>query len=147
MTTPAKSLKAQNVTWLSGVVAVDALALLGLLYPTMFSQETLSLPSALRMAFVAISPVAILLLSSLLPSEAKAILVFWRLRDTLPGHRAFSLHAARDPRIDIRSLRRNIGDFPDTPRGQNVLWYKLYKTVENETPIALAHRYYLCFVI
>jgi hypothetical protein len=36
----------------------------------------------------------------------KARLVFLRWRHALPGHRAFSKYAVRDPRIDVSSLEK-----------------------------------------
>lgn len=145
MTTPAKPLKAQNVTWIWGVVVADTLTLLGFAYPAAFDQTTLPVAALLRLCAAALAPVVVLLLTSLLPSEAKAVLVFWRARNTLPGHRAFSLYAARDARIDLQALRKNIGEFPDAPRDQNTLWYRLYKKVETEAMVTLAHRHYLLF--
>jgi hypothetical protein len=50
----------------------------------------------------------------------------------LPGHRAFSDHAAADSRIDVAKLKKACGNkFPDDPVEQNRAWYRLYKTVEN----------------
>jgi hypothetical protein len=91
------------------------------------------------------SPVIVLLLSSLLSSDAKAVLVFWRLRDALPGHRAFSVHAMHDPRIGLEALRKHVGAFPEAPRDQNATWYRLFKKVDSEASVAQAHRHYLLF--
>ena len=86
-----------------------------------------------------------MLLTSLLSADAKAAIVFWRLKETLPGHRAFSVYAPRDSRINVDALRKNIGTFPDDAREQNTLWFKLYKKVEFEVTVAQAHRHYLLF--
>ena len=145
MTASSKPLKVQNLAWLWGVVAADALALLAVAFPTLFGPATVTEYVWLRPTAAAVAPVVVLLLTSLLPSEAKAVLVFWRLRDTLPGHRAFSIHAMKDPRIDMEALRKNVGAFPESPRDQNATWYRLYKKIESEVTVAQAHRHYLLF--
>ena len=83
--------------------------------------------------------------AALLPAEWKATLVYWRIKDTLPGHRAFSKHAPSDPRIDLESLRKNVGAFPFEPREQNTAWYKLYKKVASEASVEDGHKSYLLF--
>ena len=145
MTVQAKPLKSQNLAWLWSVVALDTLALLLVAYPALIGEMTASGIAWFRASISAAAPVIVLLLSSLLSSDAKAILVFWRFRDTLPGHRAFSVHAMKDSRIDMEALRKNVGAFPDAPREQNTTWYRLYKKVESEVIVAQAHRHYLLF--
>lgn len=82
-------------------------------------------------------------MSSVMPASVKAVFVFWRLRDVLPGHRAFSYHAMRDPRIDARELCRRIGTFPADPRAQNARWYQLFKQVEHEPTVGPVHVQFL----
>ena len=36
-----------------------------------------------------------------------------------------------------------MGPFPSDPRKQNALWYKLYKSVENDNGVGDAHRQFL----
>lgn len=145
MAASGKSLKAQNIGWLWGVVIADALALLAFAFPILFSPAAIKEYVWLRAIAATVAPVVVLLFTSLLSSDAKAVLVFWRLRDTLPGHRAFSVHAIKDPRIDMETLRKNAGKFPEAPRDQNATWYRLYKKVESEITVAQAHRHYLLF--
>lgn len=111
---------------------------------TMESAET-KVALVLRLAVIALAPVTVSLLTSLLPPDIKATLVFWRIHDVLPGHRAFSFYAPRDPRIDLVALENNVGQFPSLPREQNALWYRLFKRVEKETSVFTAHRQYLLF--
>lgn len=83
-------------------------------------------------------------LTGLLSSEAKARLVFLRWCHALPGHRAFSVHAVRDPRIDIGTLERIYGTaLPVDPVEQNRAWYGIYKTVANDIAVRQAHRDFL----
>jgi hypothetical protein len=49
----------------------------------------------------------------------------------------------RDSRIDTAALQRVVGRFPVEPREQNVLWYRLYRPVENEPAVMDAHRHFL----
>src|SRR5712671_5918274 len=56
------------------------------------------------------------IVNGLLSAETKARLVFLRMKDALPGHRAFSKYAASDPRVDISNLKKICGNkFPDDP--------------------------------
>jgi hypothetical protein len=140
-----KSLKAKNILSIWAVLLSDAVGVLALTFPTITENVSASAGAFLRSGLAAVAPVVVFLLTSLLPPHVKAVLVFWRIRDALPGHRAFSLYAFRDPRIDIESLKKNVGQFPDSPRDQNSLWYRLFKKVEGEEAVALAHRQFLLF--
>jgi hypothetical protein len=139
------ALKAQNTTWIWTVVVADALTLAAVAFPSTVDQAASWLVSGSRLAGVSLAPVVVLLITSLLPGDLKAALVFWRLRSALPGHRAFSVYAAKDPRVDLERLRAAVGAFPESPRGQNVLWYRLFKKVDGDPAVALAHRHYLLF--
>lgn len=139
------SLKGQNARLVWAVVAADALALVAFAYPVGIDDGLLSARSALKVLGAGAVSIFVLLLTSLLPSGAKAVLVFWRLRDALPGHRAFSVHAGADPRVNVEALRKNVGMFPEQSKEQNALWYKLYKRVESDPAVAHANKYYLLF--
>lgn len=145
MATAAKPLKSQNVRWIWAVIALDMLALAAFTYPGVLDQDVLSARSALKLVGAGAAPVVVLLLTSLLPSDGKAVLVFWRFRNVLPGHRAFSKHASADPRVNMESLRKNVGAFPEDPKEQNGAWYRLFKKVEADPSVAQAHKHYLLF--
>lgn len=83
------------------------------------------------------------IVNELLNSEAKARLVFWRWRYPLPGSEAFTRHAARDTRIDMGVLKRKFGPFPTVAHDQNVLWYRLYRSVAGDAAVTHVHRKYL----
>jgi hypothetical protein len=140
----AKPLKVSNLRAIWGVIIFDVIILTLLeLSPQLAGATSLSNAALFRVAVVGAAPVVVLLLNSLLPASWKAVLVFWRVRHVLPGHRAFSHHAHSDPRIDVAKLQKNVGDFPDAPSEQNAKWYGLMKKVENELAIAHAHGQYL----
>lgn len=140
-----KSLKSQNLVWLWSVVAADAVVLLLLAFPGSLTPASIKDYAWLRAGGAVVAPVVVLLLTSLLSSDTKAVLVFWRFTETLPGHRAFSVYAVNDSRIDQDALRKNVGTFPDAAKDQNTMWYKLYKKVDSDVAVVQAHRHYLLF--
>jgi hypothetical protein len=75
-------------------------------------------------------PVAVLFLSGLLSHDIKAALVYWKLANVLPAHEAFTRHGPLDARVDMTTLKRDVGELPTIPAEQNRLWFKLYKAVE-----------------
>jgi hypothetical protein len=83
------------------------------------------------------------ILNGLLDSHIKAVLVFWRLHDPLPGCRAFSHYMNTDPRIAPHVLQTRYGQFPHDPAQQNSLWYRIYRKNENHPSIRDAHANYL----
>lgn len=99
--------------------------------------------SAKDVLVVAISPVLALILTGLISSGNKARLVYWRLRNALPGHRVFSKLAKRDPRIDLEILARKMGSLPQEPHGQNTKWYSLYKQYSESLTVKEAHGSFL----
>lgn len=85
-------------------------------------------------------PLVTLVLDGIVSADAKAILVYWRLRDPLPGSQAFTKHGPADPRVDMESLERVYGSFPAPANEQNQLWYRIFKAVEDQPSISQAHR-------
>jgi hypothetical protein len=87
--------------------------------------------------------VVITVANGLLNAMIKARLVFWRWQHPLPGSRAFSVHAKRDPRINMSALRAKLGTFPKGEAEQNATWYRLYRSVEHDTAVANVHKDFL----
>lgn len=71
------------------------------------------------------------------------MLVYWKLMNALPGHEAFTRFGPADPRVDMTTLRKNVGALPVEPAEQNAFWYKLYRRVESEVPVVDARKMYL----
>ena len=90
-----------------------------------------------------LSPIISLLVAGLLPPTAKAALVFWRTKEILPGHRAFSKHAKNDPRISVDEIKKLVNEWPRNGMKQNELWYRLYRQVDETVTVRSAHRSYL----
>jgi hypothetical protein len=93
--------------------------------------------------FLTLSPLLCFILTGLLSAKIKAILVFWRLSNPLPGSRAFTKLAPKDCRIDINDLKWRIGGFPQEPETQNSHWYKLYRQVDDRLTVTSAHQSFL----
>lgn len=88
-------------------------------------------------------PILAVILAGVLGDTGKARVVFWRLRNPLPGCRAFTRFVHEDPRINSAALMAKLGEFPAEPRQQNALWYKLYKLQAEKATVAHAHKVYL----
>jgi hypothetical protein len=83
-------------------------------------------------------------LNGLVSADTKARLVFLRWHHALPGHRAFTRYAVRDPRIDLSALEaRHGGALPTDPVEQNRAWYRIYKAAENDHAVRQVHRDFL----
>jgi hypothetical protein len=76
----------------------------------------------------------------------KEVLIFWRLKERLPGHRAWERSTFRsDTRINRKALKESLGKFPSAPAQQNATWYGLY-TKHGEAPaVEAVHLDYLTF--
>lgn len=148
-TVGSPSLKAENgkAIWLlvSADFVVIVLALTGFAF-TQASLSELAQSALVRgLLFAAVGPLIAVFLNDLLPSNTKASIVFWRFKDALPGHRAFSEHAESDPRIDMAVLKKKIGEFPQSPRDQNTCWYRLYQKHQSNVIIKDSHKRFLLF--
>ena len=90
-------------------------------------------------------PLAVLLIVNVLPSDVKAMLVYWKPRGVLPGSEAFTKYGPADPRIDMAALKKNAGQLPTAPAQQNSKWYELYRQVQNDPAVAEAHKLFLMY--
>lgn len=93
--------------------------------------------------FAGVAGIVMLVLQELFPRSVKEVFVFWRLRDRVPGCRAFTGIAANDPRVDPTDLAVLLPSTPMTPTEQNALWYKWLKATESDPAIADNHRRFL----
>ena len=143
---PPKSLKDQvrwqlwltiaaNFVVFYGVAQTDALQTSGL--PGLLHGAVNLLPVGLALIVTTVA-------NGLLDANMKARLVFARWTFPLPGHRAFSVHGPNDPRVDMAQIQKVLkGEIPSAAAEQNRAWYRLYKAVEHDPPIAHAHREFL----
>lgn len=140
-----QSLKSQNMKWLVLLAVADAVALFLFVAPEIAGGVTLTELGIGRVLTTIVVPVVVMLLVNVLPHEAKSGLVFWRLRDALPGCQAFTKYGPRDTRIDLAALKKNVGAFPTEPAEQNAKWYKLYKQAPADPTVRDAHRHFLMY--
>lgn len=125
---------ALNLLFLCTTVQAGAVRTLGL--QALFKDATNLLPAGIALILATV-------LNGVLSADMKARLVFWRWRDTLPGHRAFSKHGPADPRVDMSLIEKTYGPLPAVPAEQNRLWFRMYKQVENAPGVLLVHKDFL----
>ena len=141
----SKTLKGRNLAWLVATLILDFLVLLVWAFHTTAEDLTPTRLAVIRGSLTTLLPIPALILSSLIPANLKAIVVFWRISYPLPGSRAFSVHAPADHRIDLVKLKKHVGEFPVDERDQNANWYGLYKQVDYDPSVADSHKNYLLF--
>lgn len=142
MKSRSESLKASNIKWLGMLALFDAAVVFLFMAPELVDLTTMA---AMRAGAATVLPVVILLLTGLLSHDAKATLVYWKLKNPLPGSEAFTKHAPADVRIDMRALAKNVGVLPSEPGEQNAKWYKLYRLVGDDPAVVEAHKLYLMY--
>ena len=88
-------------------------------------------------------PLAIIF-DGLLSDNMKHIIVFRRIKDPLPGMRAFSYIADKDPRIDFEKIKILFPQgIPTAPKDQNTKWYSLFEKYEDIDIIRESHKLFL----
>lgn len=141
-----KSLKEQNRWQLWIIVAANFLFLYGVTQANAIKADGLRaiFTDAQNLVPVGFALIIATVLNGLFSADMKARLVFLRWRHSLPGHRAFSTYAVRDPRIDLAALEKlHGGALPVDPVDQNRAWYRLYKTMENDQAVRQVHKDFL----
>lgn len=140
------SLKMKNRTAIWTLVVIDGV-LLGIgLFGDSYVDISFSEKSTVMLLLASTAgPIIAGFMNELISPSIKAMLVFWRLTDVLPGHRAFSEIVDSDPRIDVSNLRKRIKGFPDKPKKQNQVWYSLYRKHEKDIRIEAVHQSFLLY--
>jgi hypothetical protein len=142
---PDRSLKSLNMKWLVMLVVLDMIVVLLFVAPEVVKDATWNQLVVMRSLATTVLPVAVLLLTGLLSHNVKAILVYWRIKNPMPGCEAFTRHGPADVRIDMAALKKNVGELPTDPAEQNKKWFKLYKIVGDDKPVVEAHKMYLMY--
>ena len=93
----------------------------------------------LKHALSLVLPLATIILDGIVTSDFKAVLVYWKWRNPLPAHEAFSVHGRNDSRVDMKALEEGHGPLPTDPAEQNQLWYKLSKATADRASVDEAH--------
>ena len=140
-----KSLKSQNMKWLSMLATADLIAILLFFVPNLSTGASIEELGGWKLATTVIAPIVVLLVVNVLPQSLKTTLVYWKPLGWLPGTEAFTKYALRDPRISLKTLRQHVGHLPTDGGEQNAKWYSLYKLVEDAPEIAEAQKNYLMY--
>lgn len=141
-----KSLKEQNNWKIWLVVAFNVLFFWGCIKANAIRSNEISglLSNVATLLPAGLAGIVATVLNSLINADMKARIVFWRWNHALPGNRAFSQYAARDPRVNLDKLKSQLKQaLPAAPAEQNAAWYKIYKTVEKQPSVNDAHRTFL----
>ncbi|SHF54715.1 hypothetical protein SAMN02746095_03662 [Acidocella aminolytica 101 = DSM 11237] len=128
------------------VIAFNALFFFGVLNANAIQIDGLSaiFKHLATLAPVGIAAIVVKVVNALPSADVKATLVFWRLKHAPPGHRAFSVYAQQDTRINQQRLKTIFkGTLPSDPADQNAAWYKLYRPLRDDVIISSAHKLFL----
>nr|WP_315155649.1 hypothetical protein [uncultured Flavobacterium sp.] len=135
------NLKSLNTPQLWVLLSANILIISGIIFPVYFSE--IDIIFILKGLGASIAPLLLFLLNGLVSSNLKATLVFWKLKNPLPGSEAFSKLSKEDSRIDRKKLKELYGPLPKNPSDQNKLWYKIYKKNSLDTIVSESHRTFL----
>lgn len=88
--------------------------------------------------------ILIIVLEGIFKNSVKEFLVFWKFKNRLPGHRAFSHIGPNDPRIDMERVKRLFPhEIPVDPKEQNNEWFRLYRQYQDELQVFHSHKVFL----
>jgi hypothetical protein len=88
--------------------------------------------------------ILIIVMEGIFKNSVKEFFVFWRFKNRLPGHRAFSHIGPGDPRIDMERVRQMFPDgLPSDPKIQNSEWFRLYRQYQDELQVFYSHKAFL----
>jgi len=88
--------------------------------------------------------ILIIVLEGIFKNSVKEFLVFWRFKNRLPGHRAFSHISPSDPRIDMERVKQRFPHgIPVDPTEQNSEWFRLYRQYQDELQVFHSHKAFL----
>lgn len=139
------NIKKLNAPFLWTFFIFNAVAFILLFYASNFTLLANDYKSMLtfRSSGILFAPLILFIINGILSSNQKAILVFWRFKDPLPGSRAFSVHGKKDSRVNMDQLRLLYSPLPMDPEQQNSLWYKIYKKNSSDITIYQSQKEFL----
>ena len=142
-----KSLKAQNLYLLGIFIVFNIFIFIAVILEKNLEFENLNnIWAKLTIKdglLAAIVPLLSIILNGIISSNFKAKLVFWRFKNPLPGSRAFSILAKKDPRINLDNLNKQLVNQPKSAEEENVAFYRLYKKFENKLIVKDSHKQFL----
>ncbi len=139
------TLKEQNskLVWVFFSFNIVLFYLLG--FSDFFKVEEFEIKSfiTVRGVWILIVPLILFILNGIISSDLKASIIFWKWNNPLPACRAFSYYADKDDRIDKNYLIKKYSALPTIPKEQNSLWYKIYKTHQENPVVKKSHKDFL----
>ena len=142
-----KDLKAQNSMSLTAMY-VGTFLLLGLVHWGVEDVFAISRILAEQVLIIGVITVFGGLLSNILPNNIKHMLVYWRLKNVLSGHRCRKL-CTKDPRLNSNDLEKKwpilfLHEMEESE--QNSYWYTgIYFPMKNKPQVVQAHRSFLLY--
>jgi hypothetical protein len=143
--TSSRTLNPLNIKWLVLLAVLDMIIVLFFVAPELTDRITLTKLAVMRALGITVLPVGVLLLTGLLSANVKAMLVFWKMANPLPGSEAFTKYCGTDTRIDLAALKKNVGTLPTDAAEQNAKWYKLYRMVADDVAVVESHKRFLMY--
>lgn len=86
-----------------------------------------------------------MLVQDLVPKPVKEAMVFWRFKNRLPGHKAFTAKFMRNPRIDIENIPNLENLSVASCDVQQREFYRLYKSVADVRSVAHYSQRYIAW--
>jgi hypothetical protein len=88
--------------------------------------------------------ILIIVMEGIFKNSIKEFFVFWKFKNRLPGHRAFSHIGPTDPRIDMERVKQLFPHgLPEGPKEQNNEWFRLYRQHQDELQVFHSHKAFL----
>lgn len=141
-----ESLKQKNMPWLGAFLVLSGLVLVWFVMGIPNVLEAWKAFTSIDLAKAVLAfcaPLIVVPMNTFAGPRLKAMLVFWRRQWALPGHRFVHL-AEGDSRIDLPQLKRRLGGIlPTSPKAQNDVWLKLYRTHEGNPAVRSNHQEFL----
>jgi len=139
------NLKSKNIPYLWFIFIANVIVLISLFFAANVAaiRQDINVLFSEKIIMPLAASLILFVINGLIPANWKAVLVFWRFKDALPGHRAFSIYGHEDPRVNMSTIASKHGPLPSDAKEQNRLWYKIYKLNKTELSVATAHKNFL----
>jgi hypothetical protein len=143
--TSSKTLKEQNAKLIWTFFSFNVLLFYALAITPIINFEKFDWQEfvAGRGIWLLIIPLVLFIINGLISSYQKAVITFWQIKNPLPACKAFSVYAKKDDRVDFNKLKSIYSPLPETAKEQNSLWYKIYKSFQDDPMVKKSHKDFL----
>lgn len=141
-------IKEENRKWLIGYLFLNIIIFAifaGFIKPTFTDMnEFLSKLKDPKGIISLVSLIFSIVIEGVLNNPIKEFLVFWRIKNRLPGHRAFTEIGPKDARVNMEKVKTLFPEnLPSDPKPQNNEWFSLYKKYSDERRVFYSHKAFL----